>query len=373
MHALAFLPLVLALALVVWVAARRSGTGGRLAPLVAVAAVLSLTTTLVADIAETDAASLGRHAEMAALAVLLAAVFRWAPVRQAVPAALLAGLAVACWTLPLLPSPSALELAGAFALWSLPPLAAAVLGGYPRLMDRRRRDAVAQARHTQQLGIARDLHDYVAHDISGIVAQAQAARYVAGTHPGQAADALERIERAGLDALASMDRMVTMLRSADGVADGTTGEEERVAPLPGADQLLALVDKFTATGEVRARLDAAPAAVACLSRDAGATVYRTVAEALTNVRRHAPAAARVDVVLAVRGTADGTREVELTVSNDTGRPGPAARPRARLRHSGGGHGLTGLRERLAAAGGTLSAGPDGGGWKLVAVLPARGA
>lgn len=369
-HALAFAPLFLALALTGWVAARRSRTGSRLALPVVATAAASLTTTAVADISEADASSLGRHIEMLALAVLLTAVCRWAPARQAIPTAVLSDLAIACWTLPLLPSPSVLERTGAFALWSLPALTAAVVGGYPRLMEQRRREAVTQARRTQQLRIARDLHDYVAHDISGIIAQSQAARYVAATDPHQAGAALERIERAGLNALSSMDRMVEMLRSADESADGG----EPPAPLPGADQLSSLVDRFTATGHVEARLDAAPEAVGALTRDTGSTVYRTVAEALTNVRRHAPSATRVDVALTLRRAPEGpdtvAHSVTLSVTNDGVPAGTLTRPRLRR---GGGHGLAGLRERLAEAGGTLSAGPQDGGWSLVAVLPAEGA
>lgn len=366
MHALVFTSPLLALVLMAWVVVRRSRTSARLAPPVAITAVVSLLTTAVADISETDASSLARHIEMAALTVLITAVCRLAPMRQAVPTAVLTGSALACWTLPLLPSPSVLERAGAFALWSLPALIAAVVGGYPRLMEGRRREAVAQARRTQQLRIARDLHDYVAHDISGIIAQAQAARYVAPTDPHQAGAALERIERAGLNALASMDRMVEMLRSADEAVEGG----EPPMPLPGADQLPALVERFTATGTVEARLDAVPAAVGALSRDAGATVYRTAAEALTNVRRHAPSATRVDVSLTIRRTLRGGKAVALVVTNDAAPSGQVIRPRspARLRH-GGGHGLSGLRERLAEAGGTLSAGPHDGGWRLVAELP----
>lgn len=366
MHALAFTPLTLALALVAWVVARRSRTGPRLALPVMVTACASLLTTAVADIPESDADSLGRHVEMAALAVLLTAVCRWAPGWQVAPAAVLTGLALACWTLPLLPSPSALERAGAFALWSLPALAGAVVGGYPRLMERRRREAVAQARLTQQLGIARDLHDYVAHDISGIVAQAQAARYVAATDPHPSGAALERIERAGLNALSSMDRMIEMLRS----ADASEERGEPAEPLPGADQLASLVARFTAAGRIEARLDAAPEAVRALSRDCGATVYRTAAEALTNVRRHAPSATYVDMVLSIRPAPDGTRAVTLSVTNDAAPAHPLSQSRPRR---GGGHGLSGLRERIAEAGGTLSAGPHDDGWRLVAVLPTEGA
>ncbi|WP_242705129.1 histidine kinase [Streptomyces griseocarneus] len=121
-----------------------------------------------------------------------------------------------------MPHPSVLVMAGAAAFWWLPVCGAAVVGGYPRLMEYRRDRLVAGTRRSQQLELARDLHDFVAHDVSGIVAQAQAARFVAAADPGQAVPALERIEKAGLNALASMDRMVRMLHDTDG-ADGTGG------------------------------------------------------------------------------------------------------------------------------------------------------
>jgi signal transduction histidine kinase len=87
--------------------------------------------------------------------------------------------------------------------------------------------------------------------------------------------------------------------------------------------------------------------------------YRIVVEALTNVRRHAPAATRVDV--SVTGDASG---IEVRVRNDTA--GPPPQPRRDRR---GGRGLSGLREQVEAGGGTLSAGPCERGWEVVAVIP----
>jgi signal transduction histidine kinase len=287
---------------------------------------------------------------MAVLAVLLAVAVRWAPHRHVAPAAGLAGAAMALLLWSITDDMAAAPRLVAAAVWTTPAVVAVVVGGYPRLMAHRRAVAVEQARHAQRLQVARDLHDFVAHDISGIVAQAQAAQFVADSTPEAAGPALARIEAAGLAALATMDRMVGMLHEPDA---GT------VRPLPTLDDLPGLVDRFRAAGHVDTRLvqslrmDEVP-------RDSAAVAYRIVVEALTNVRRHAPTATRVDVSLT--GDASG---VEVRVRDHTAGPSPAQR-RARR----GGRGLSGLREQVAARGGTLTAAPCERGWEVVAVIPA---
>ncbi|MEW2412246.1 histidine kinase [Streptomyces sp. NPDC046866] len=293
---------------------------------------------------------------------LLTLAARWAPARRAVAACAVGVAGVALWPVPFLLDARAefsseggwglwLELAGAAAFWSLPALGAVAVGCYLRFQAARLRHAVREARRDQQLELARDLHDFVAHDVSAIVVQAQAARFVADGDPGRALPALERIEAAGLSALASMDRTVHALRAAVG---GPT------APAPGLDALPELVGRFDG-----AVLEAGPGAPGALSREADAAAYRVAVEALTNVRRHAPGASAVRVDL--RRAAAGT---ELAVSNSA----PARGSRsllARRWRQGGGTGLAGLRERVEAAGGRLDAGPDGaGGWRVLAVFPA---
>ncbi|MFE1772793.1 sensor histidine kinase [Streptomyces sp. NPDC059008] len=299
-----------------------------------------------------------------ALVVLQAAAFRWAPRREAAVGIGLAAVALTLWPQPLVPSASLYERVGMGAFWFLPTLGAAVVGGYPRLMERRRSQAVRAARHSQQLELAHDLHDFVAHDISGIVAQAQAARFVAGQNPEAAAGALERIERAGLAALASIDRAVHLLRD--------PGHEANCASLPGAAQLAELVRRFNENGRTRARIDISPGVEAALSREAAATVHRVLTEALTNVRRHAPDAIGVEVALTRADEA-----VRLTVTNDSGRS------RARTREHGGtggidrrggigGAGLLALTERVRAMNGTLHTTRREGTWRLTVTLPATG-
>jgi signal transduction histidine kinase len=334
--------------------------------------------------------------ECAALLALVVVVTRWAPRRHAVVAVAVAGVAVAVCVLRFLPADSVLDVVGACALWAGGPAVAVVIGGYPRLAEARRRGSVAVERRAQRLALARDLHDFVAHDVSGIVALAQAARFVAGTDPARALDALARVEEAGLRALDTMDRTVAML----GDLAGPPGAA------PGLDDLPALLHRFD--GPSRLTFDlAAPDGVPA---DVGATAYRVVREALTNVHRHAPAATAVSVVvsrtpdpaLTVTVTNDAPAAVtsasvtSASVTLDRGNPGgscldrsspgsgtpgsgiPASSipDRGSPNHGtpgggtpGNGTGLADLRHRAHLLGGTLRAGPYDDGWRVTAVLP----
>ncbi|MFD5464369.1 sensor histidine kinase [Kitasatospora sp. NPDC127059] len=240
----------------------------------------------------------------------------------------------------------------------LPVLGAAGAGLYLRVLDARRERAVARARREQRLEVARGLHDSVAHEITGIVLEAQA-----GQLPGQEAEEtaalLCRLEEAGLRALDAMDEMVGALRE-DQEAAGTT-RRLGLADLP------ELVARFGTKGGPRATLDLVPEAVGLLAAEAQATAYAVVLEALTNVRRHAPQATEVTVRVALEP--DG-RAVRVTVG-DAG--GPATRrPRLRRRPGVGGTGLAGLAARATAHGGTLTSGPLGrSGWQVCCTLPGR--
>ncbi|MGW7435916.1 sensor histidine kinase [Streptomyces sp. NPDC054849] len=314
------------------------------APLLAAAAVVGLAAT-----------GLGAPAPwlllwMCVLLPLLALVARWSPLRSGTVAGVLGVAAVALWPVPLVwGRGSWLEAGGAAAFWALPALGAVLAGGFLRRQAGRMRRAVRDARRDQQLELARDLHDFVTHDVSAIVVQAQAARFVAAQDPGQALRALERIETAGLSALASMDRTVHALREAAG---GPT------APVPGLAQLPDLVERFEG-----GTLDADPQAVRELSREADTTAYRVAVEALTNVRRHAPGAAVVQVAVRRAGAA-----IEISVANSAAPRGAVG---LLVRRRRGGTGLAGLRGRVEAAGGTLRAGTaEDGGWRVCAVFPA---
>lgn len=289
-------------------------------------------------------------AECAALLLLVAVAARWAPARQAVASVSVAGLAVAVCVLRFLPPDSLVAAVGACALWSAGPLVAVVVGGYPRLAESRRIRSVAAAQHAQRVTLSRELHDFVAHDVSGIVALAQAARFVAGSDPARALEALARIEAAGLQALSTMDRTVHLLRH-------LTGEPGPPAAAPGLADLPALLARFDDTVRVEADLD--PHLVDVVPPEVGATAYRLVTEALTNVHRHAPTATAVQVSLR---RAPGPA-LAVTVTND----GPAGR-RVPRPVPGGTSGLADLRDRVHALGGSLSAGAHGDGWRVAALL-----
>jgi signal transduction histidine kinase len=195
----------------------------------------------------------------------------------------------------------------------------------------------------QRLGFARDLHDYVAHHISGIVVQAQGARAVAARKPQAVGDALESIEATGAEALTAMREMVGALR-ADTVPD---------ARPPGTDGVRALVAGCRLPG---ARVDFAETGPAdSLPADAAHLVERVVMEALTNMRKHAHGCTAARVRLDV-----SRRRVTARITDDG-----AHRP-----SDGTGFGLRGLREVTDTAGGTLTAGPGPeAGWHVVLELP----
>jgi signal transduction histidine kinase len=196
--------------------------------------------------------------------------------------------------------------------------------------------------------IARELHDVVAHHISLIAVQAEAARLTTPGLPGEGAQRLVAIGDTARTALTEMRRLLGVLRED---VDAQPIRE----PQPGLGQLTELLDEVRELGPGTVRL-ILTGSVRPVDRGIELTAYRIVQEALTNARRHAPGAA-VDVELHYRD------DSLLLRVRDNG-PGPAAQP-------GTGLGLTGMRERAAAAGGVLrtGAGPLGG-FTVEAVLPA---
>ncbi|GAB2803711.1 histidine kinase [Streptomyces chlorus] len=225
--------------------------------------------------------------------------------------------------------------------------------------DRRRRETAV--RLEQRAEFARDLHDFVAHHVTGIVVQAQGARSIAVRRPDLVPPALERIEHAGAEALKSMRAMVGMLRDTapEGTDSGETGEAA-LAPLAGMAEVRSLVEGFAPVGGGRASLRT-EGGFEDLPVEVVTTLHRVVMEALTNIRKHARDFTEVEVSLVRFGPC-----VTVTVSDD-------GRPRAghqALQALGGGFGLKGLAERVGMVGGRVQAGPAAaGGWRIEAMLP----
>jgi len=216
----------------------------------------------------------------------------------------------------------------------------------------RERDALARAAVAEERArIAREMHDVVAHSVAVMIAQSEGASVAIHTAPEQAERALEVISQCGRTALAELRRMLNVLRETSDVA--TT------VPQPGLAQLEPLVTAIRASGlPVRFTREGLQTPV---DPTLALAVYRIVQEALTNVLRHSGPDTATQ--LTCRRTPDAI-EVEIV---DAGRPGGAPRAHA----IGPGHGLTGMRERVALFGGTFAAGPTPtGGWQVRALLPA---
>ncbi len=239
------------------------------------------------------------------------------------------------------------------------------------LLHRARRLMVEEDRSAQlavaeeRVRIARELHDIVAHGVSLMTIQIAAARRVAAKNPGSAAESLEAAEETGRQTLTELEGMLAALRGADasiGAAArtgqaGAAGEAESRSPLPRIADLEALVETVRQTGRT-IRYDVLGEAPP-LPSSVETTVYRLVQEALTNAVRDA-GESPIDIQVIVSPAA-------ITIFVDDEGPSGAGKPKA----GGGGHGLAGMRERLAAVGGTLEAGPKqpGPGWRVYASIP----
>ncbi|MFH8552709.1 sensor histidine kinase [Streptomyces celluloflavus] len=298
--------------------------------------------------------------EMTALLVLLYRVIRRAPRPHVSWLGGLAGTAVVLLPLRMTlhaPQPGWRESVFMALLAFLPAAGATGVGLYLRSLDDRRARAVTEALRDQRGEVARDLHDFVAHEVTGIVLEAQAAQLDDGARERND-ELYARIEQAGTRALDAMDQMVRTLRT----GEGGTWAEPPATRLYGLADLAELVGRFAAMTGARTELNQEDGIAGVLAREADDAAYRAVLESLTNIRRHAPHASRI----AVSTGRTGGRAVEVTVADDGGgTPAPT--------RDGGGTGLAGLAERVGALGGTLEAGPHGGGWRVRCVLPAPAA
>ena len=210
-----------------------------------------------------------------------------------------------------------------------------------REAERERRLAAAEERTR----VARDLHDSAGHAINVILVQAGAARLLQDQDPERSRAALETIEEVARETLGEIDQLVTALREDDG---------ERVEPPPGLAAVDTLAERHRSAGldvsvqEHGSRRPLPPAV--------DQAAYRILQEALTNAARHGDGSAEVEISF-------GPSSLELGVTNPT-RPNEVP--------GGAGHGVVGMRERVALLGGSLEAGARDGVFRVRALLPYGG-
>lgn len=227
------------------------------------------------------------YTETLGLLILIATVARVALAYRALAAVLAAGLAESTLILRVVPSATLLDAVGMCAFWGIGATGAAGIGLHLRSLDSERIRSVAGARRAQRLELARDLHDFVAHDLSELVIRAQVGQLT----PGSELDMLRRIERAGQRALTSVSATVRALHEMNDSDAVLTDSAWTFGDLP------RIVEEFAASGPIEATLHVEPGLEAHLPRRVGTASARVVVEALTNVRRHAVGATTVDVTI----------------------------------------------------------------------------
>jgi signal transduction histidine kinase len=218
--------------------------------------------------------------------------------------------------------------------------------GARQLAEQERRHSGERALLEERQRIARELHDVVAHHMSVIAIQAEAAPYKAADPAPELVESFGEIRASALTGLTELRRLLGVLRTGDAAT----------APQPGLAGMDALLDSARSGGlSVTASVTGEPVP---LPPGVDLSAYRILQEALSNAMKHAPGApVSVDI-------AYGAAELRLRVVNGPGTEPPPAGM------SGGGHGLVGMRERVIMLDGELSAGPEpDGGFAVTAVLP----
>ena len=220
-------------------------------------------------------------------------------------------------------------------------------------LEQARQELARRAVAEERLRIARELHDVLAHSMSVIAVQSGVGAHVAATQPEEARKALAAIEVTSRTTLNELRRLLGVLREDEPQAG--------LAPVPGLAGLDALLAEMGRAGlAVKLRIEGAPAEVPA---GIDLSAYRIVQEALTNVLKHA-GAARAQVVIGY-----GDREITIEVTDD----GHNAAPKAVVDRLDAGHGLIGVRERVALFGGDFEVGQQpGGGFRVAARLPFEG-
>ncbi len=217
-------------------------------------------------------------------------------------------------------------------------------------LEAEQEQATQAARAEERRRIAREIHDVIAHSVSVMVVQAGAARSVLQTTPDDSTKALLAIEETGRETLGELRRLLDVLSEESDPIDR--------APQPDIGQLNHLIERVQAAGlPVQLEINGTPSP---LSPGVSLTAYRIVQEALTNALKYAGQAA-TDVILTY-----STDELKLEILDD----GPVAVRSYNGQSGQSGHGLSGMKERIAVFGGLLEAGPrPGGGYAVRAWLP----
>jgi signal transduction histidine kinase len=216
--------------------------------------------------------------------------------------------------------------------------------------ERTREEEARRRAGEERLRIARELHDVLAHNISMINVRAGVASHLLDKKPEEARDALDAIKAASKDALRELRSTLGMLRQVD--------DDVPLKPGPSLAQLDEVIPDSAAGVGVNMQVVGEPRALPVGVEQAA---YRIVQESLTNVARHAaPASAIVTITY-------GERDLEVEVADD-------GRAVSSNGLASGGHGITGMSERVAATGGEFDAGPrSDGGWRVWARFPLEGA
>ncbi len=221
--------------------------------------------------------------------------------------------------------------------------------GARQLAEQERRHSGERALLEERQRIARELHDVVAHHMSVIAIQAEAAPYKTVDPPAELVESFGEIRASALAGLTELRRVLGVLR---------TGGQD-TTPQPGLDELDGLLDSARSGGvSVTVSCSGEPVT---LPEGVDLSAYRIVQEALSNAMRHAPGS-HVRVEVAYRGD-----DLALEIRNDAV---ASVLVGSGARAAGGGHGLVGMRERATMLGGSLQAGPTAdGGFGVSAVLP----
>jgi len=292
-------------------------------------------------------AAAGSYPGGAPALIALGAVALYEERRRSVPALVVTAIVLQVGSISAIPVPVLAWAVGAYAQTRLRYVAALAERAHQLEREREQRDVIAA--QAERTGIARELHDIVAHSVTVMLLGVRGARDALRSDPDQAEEALRRVEKSGEESIEELRRMLSVLRGPAG------GDDTQFAPAPTLAQVPELVERHREAGMP------VTLTIAGETRSAGAGVeltgYRVIQEGLTNVARHAGRPDRVEVAVTYCEEC-----LEVAVTN-RGRPGAAT-------GVGTGTGLRGLRERVTAAGGELTAEPlPDHGFLLFARLP----